>query len=79
MGINTSDTINYPAKYNSVIAVGATDSSNKRASFSSTGKELEVVAPGVNIVSDYLSGQTATMSGTSMSTPYVSGDLALLK
>lgn len=73
------DTINYPAKYNSVIAVGAVDSSNNRAYFSSTGKELEVVAPGVKIVSDYLNGETATMDGTSMAAPYVAGNLALLK
>lgn len=75
----TADTINYPARYNSVIAVGAVDSSNNRAYFSSTGKELEVVAPGVNILSDYLNGTYKTLSGTSMATPFVSGDLALLK
>ena len=43
----STDTVNYPAKYNSVIAVSATDSSNKRASFSSTGNTVEVAAPGV--------------------------------
>lgn len=74
-----ADTINYPAKYASVIAVGATDISNNRAYFSSTGKELEVVAPGVNIVSDSFTGGYVTMSGTSMASPYVAGDLALLK
>lgn len=74
-----TDTIEYPARYNSVISVGAIDSSNKRASFSSTGKELEVVAPGVKILSDYLNGDTAAFSGTSMASPYAAGDLALLK
>src|SRR3990167_5156330 len=41
----------YPAKFASVIAVGATDSLDKRASFSSTGSEVELVAPGVNVYS----------------------------
>lgn len=79
---NTSGTgtnIEYPANYSSAIAVGAVDSSNRRASFSSTGSKLEVSAPGVDIVSTYLNNGYEKMSGTSMATPFVAGDLALLK
>src|SRR3989344_8249173 len=43
----------YPAKFASVIAVGATDSADKRASFSSTGSEVELVAPGVSVYSTW--------------------------
>lgn len=71
--------IEYPAKYSSVIAVGAVDSTKTRASFSSTGNKLEVSAPGTNIMSTYLNGTYVEMSGTSMATPFVAGDLALLK
>lgn len=75
----TTDTVEYPAKYSSVIAVGAIDVNNKRPSFSATGSSIELVAPGVNILSTYLNNKTLSMDGTSMATAYVSGALALLK
>ncbi len=72
------DNVQYPARYDSVIAVSATDINDQRAYFSSTGSTVEVAAPGVNITSTYLNNQYATMSGTSMSTPYTTGNLALI-
>jgi subtilisin len=76
----------YPAKYDSVIAVGATDSYDRRASFSCTGSELEIMAPGVNILSTYIDVSpddgrnidTLYMSGTSMACPHVAGTAALV-
>lgn len=73
------DTIDYPAKYPSVIGVTAVDKNMKRGYFSSTGPEAEVAAPGVDIVSTYLDNQYAIGSGTSQAAPHVTGILALLK
>jgi hypothetical protein len=67
-----------PARYESVIAVGATDASDGRVSFSPTGAELELVAPGVGIPSTSWDGGTSTGSGTSMAAPHVTGVAALL-
>ncbi len=66
----------YPAAYDSVIAVGATDRSDALASFSAVGSEL--VAPGVSVQAPWPGGGYASISGTSASAPHVSALAALL-
>lgn len=72
------DTVGYPAKLGSVIAVAATDSNDNRASFSSTGPDVEIAAPGVSIRSTTVGGGYASWSGTSMASPHVAGTVALV-
>jgi hypothetical protein len=62
-------TMKYPAKYSSVIAVGAVYSDGTRPSWSPTGSELELVAPGVDINSTWVGGGYGVDSGTSMAAP----------
>jgi len=69
--------VGFPGKYRNVIAVSAIDSSNVIAPFSSRGPEVDLCAPGVNVLSDKLGGGTTTMSGTSMACPHVSGVAAV--
>ncbi|MBW3003035.1 S8 family serine peptidase [Candidatus Woesearchaeota archaeon] len=68
----------YPACSPNATSVAASDDSDNMASFSCTGTALDVVAPGVAIVSAAIGGGTVSNQGTSMATPHVAGAAALM-
>ncbi len=72
----------YPANYNvpNVISVAASTDQDQMAYFSNFGQQsVPLAAPGMSILSTYPGGGFATMSGTSMATPFISGLAALIK
>jgi thermitase len=71
-------TLNYPAAYPNVVSVAATDNRDQRASFSNANSDVEVAAPGVDVLSSYNNGGYETLSGTSMATPHASGTAAII-
>ncbi|KAH5763834.1 hypothetical protein HBI16_166840 [Parastagonospora nodorum] len=62
-----------PASEPSVCTVGATTINDTIAEFSNTGPVVDILAPGVDVLSTWNNGSTAVISGTSMSAPHVAG------
>ncbi|MCD8313971.1 MAG: S8 family peptidase, partial [Bacteroidales bacterium] len=68
----------HPASYETVIAVGATDSLGTRATYSNYGDWVDICAPGTAVMSCYNGSSYGTLNGTSMACPMVSGVAALV-
>ncbi|EUC44496.1 hypothetical protein COCMIDRAFT_98113 [Bipolaris oryzae ATCC 44560] len=73
-GNSAANAANYsPASEPTVYTVGATDSSDRLATFSNYGTSVDILAPGVSILSTWIGSSTNTISGTSMASPHVAG------
>ena len=77
-GNDNASTKAYPAACTNVIAVGATDATDKRSSFSNYGPWLTISAPGTNIYTTSNGGGYGGWSGTSFSAPLTAGLAALI-
>jgi subtilisin family serine protease len=82
-GLNIDDTPDYPGAYakdySGTVSVAAVDAGGRVASFSNVGHDsVSLAAPGVSILSTYPGSLYTGLSGTSMSTPYVSGIAVLV-
>jgi len=78
-GNDNVDRAHYPSSFENVICVAASTSNNEKAGFSNYGSDVDVVAPGLGILSTFLDGNYEFLSGTSMACPHVAGVAALAK
>ncbi|ALO96504.1 peptidase S8 [Streptomyces hygroscopicus subsp. limoneus] len=78
-GLGGNVKVTYPASYEGVLAVAASDRNNERAAFSQSGDFVGVSAPGVDMISTVPGNGHCSDNGTSFSAPYVAGVAALLK
>ncbi|WP_246235023.1 type VII secretion-associated serine protease mycosin [Streptomyces boluensis] len=77
-GAKTKPQKTYPASYDGVVAVAASDRNDERAFFSQWGDFVDIAAPGVGMVSTVPKGGQCSDDGTSFAAPYVAGVAALM-
>ncbi len=77
-GNTGNDVLHYPSSFDEVLSVGAIDNYLNLAPFSSFGSNLDLVAPGVYILTTGLNKDYAKVSGTSASAPFVNGVATLI-
>lgn len=78
-GNDNTERPGYPAAYEEVLAVAATNVNGEKASFSNYGDYIDVTAPGESIASTYPDNQYAALSGTSMASPHVAALAGLVR
>jgi subtilisin len=78
-GSLSSNNIGYPGRFGGVITIASHDYHGNPSGFSSRGGEVDFMAPGEEIWSTYKENDYASLSGTSMATPFVAGVSALIK
>jgi serine protease len=78
-GNDASENLFYPASYNNVLNVASTNNIDRKSSFSNFGFNIDVCAPGDNVLSTWESSTYINSSGTSMASPVVAGAAALVR
>jgi hypothetical protein len=70
--------LTWPAAYAGVVSVGAVDALEQQVTFSNSGEQLDLTAPGYGVQTAWLDGQRVSFDGTSASAPIVAGAIAAL-
>lgn len=75
-GNDAAESIVYPAAYEDVIAVAASDAQGEHLEFSNASEQVDLAAPGLAVDAAWPNGQLVEFSGTSASAPFVAGAIA---